>query len=110
MRAWVSQLITQTQQAFDLARERREAANESSASRFDIKELFSTIVQSLPRCALVVDGLDECDTVNCDRARRSSVSEFLNSLTDIALKSGARLLIMSRNELTIREGLSVNSN
>ncbi|KAI0906228.1 prion-inhibition and propagation-domain-containing protein [Ustulina deusta] len=110
MRAWVSQLITQTQQAFDLARERREAANESSASRFDIEELFSTIVQSLPRCALVVDGLDECDTVNCDRAHRSSVSEFLNSLTDIALKSGARLLIVSRNELTIREGLSVNSN
>ncbi|KAI8951440.1 prion-inhibition and propagation-domain-containing protein [Xylaria longipes] len=108
MRAWVSQLI-QTQEGFNLARERWEAANERTASKFDIKELFGTIVQYIPRCALVVDGLDECDTVNGNRAHRSSVSEFLNSLTGIALKSRARLLIVSRNELAIREGLRANS-
>ncbi|KAI0479777.1 prion-inhibition and propagation-domain-containing protein [Xylaria cf. heliscus] len=111
MRAWVSQLVTQTEQGFDLAREKWEAANERTASQFEIRELFSTIVQNIPKCTLVVDGLDECDiTPNGDRIPSSSVSEFLDSLVSITLESRAKVLIVSRNELAIREGLRVTSN
>ncbi|KAI0435558.1 hypothetical protein F4803DRAFT_557867 [Xylaria telfairii] len=88
---------------------RWEAANERTASRFDIKELLSTIVQNILRCTLVVDGLDECDTTDGNRTHRSSVSEFFNSLIAITLKSRVQLLVVSRNELAIREGLRVNS-
>ncbi|KAI1735544.1 ankyrin repeat-containing domain protein [Xylaria scruposa] len=109
LRAWTSQLITQTEQGFHIAREKWEAATERTASHFDIKELFSTIVQKIPKCALVVDGLDECDTTDNNRAHRGSLSEFLNLLTSTVANSRAQLLIVSRNELAIRESLRVNS-
>ncbi|KAI0405817.1 hypothetical protein F4802DRAFT_606591 [Xylaria palmicola] len=104
VRAWLSQLIIQSQHGFDLAREMWETSNERIASQADVEELFSAIVQNVPRCALVIDGLDEFDT-----AHSSPVSEFLNYLTDLILKFKARLLVVSRNELAIREGLRVDS-
>ncbi|KAI3331487.1 prion-inhibition and propagation-domain-containing protein [Xylariaceae sp. AK1471] len=112
MRSWILRLMTQAQQAFDLTREKWEATDGRTASKHDIKELFNSIVQNLPHCMFVVDGLDEC-TVSGDVANlghKDSLLEFLESLTHTMSKSQSRLLIVSRNDLRIREGLRIDSN
>ncbi|KAI0423772.1 hypothetical protein F5Y09DRAFT_354613 [Xylaria sp. FL1042] len=108
LRSWISQLLGQTQQAFDLIREKWEATDGRIGSKIDIKDLFATLVQDLPPCAFVVDGLDEYvverDTANA--AHEGSLLEFISFISATISKSGSHLLIMSRNDLRIREGLS----
>ncbi|KAI0546378.1 hypothetical protein F4679DRAFT_557746 [Xylaria curta] len=110
MRSWIAQLLAQAQQAFDMTREKWETSDSSTASEIEIQELFNTLVRSLPPCAFVVDGLDECtgteDAVGLNHKR--SLLDFLRFLTMTISGSKSRLLIVSRNDLRIREGLSLN--
>ncbi|KAI1357253.1 hypothetical protein F5Y08DRAFT_334005 [Xylaria arbuscula] len=109
IRAWVSQLTMRTQQGYNLAREKWERADERTASLFDIKELFKVMLQNI-RCTLVVDGLDECNATNGNQTHGASLSEFLNYLITTTSEPRVKLLIVSRNELTIRDGLFGNGN
>ncbi|KAI0450083.1 prion-inhibition and propagation-domain-containing protein [Xylaria acuta] len=110
VRSWIAQLLTQAQEAFDMTREKWEATDGCTASEIDVKEIFNTLVQNLPPCIFVVDGLDECtatgNTVGLDHKR--SLLEFLRFLTNAVSESKSRLLIVSRNDLRIREGLNPN--
>ncbi|TGJ87297.1 hypothetical protein E0Z10_g1488 [Xylaria hypoxylon] len=107
VKSLISQLLTQ-KEAFDLTREKWEATDGRTASRKDIKELFITLLQNLPPCAFVVDGLDECaaagDISGSDH--QGSLLEFLKFFTHAISNSKSQLLIMSRNDLRIKEGLS----
>jgi ankyrin repeat protein len=104
--------MAQTQRAFELARDKFEATDGRSASQNDIKELFEDIVQSLPGSIFVVDGLDECAEPEgvANLGHKGSLQEFLKSVTRIISNSQSRLLIVSRSDLRIREGLSIDDN
>jgi hypothetical protein len=56
----MSQVISHSRDAFELACGRWETKDGRNASQADIIELFRTIVQQIPNCTFVVDGLDEC--------------------------------------------------
>ncbi|KAI1170878.1 ankyrin repeat-containing domain protein [Nemania sp. FL0916] len=107
MKSWISQVMMHNQYAFDLVRGKWEVTEGRTASRSDIEELFTTIVQEIPKCMFVVDGLDECSARDNDRAihHGDTLLDFLKSTTKIIAKSSSRLLIVSRNEREIREGL-----
>ncbi|KAI0509464.1 prion-inhibition and propagation-domain-containing protein [Xylaria bambusicola] len=110
MKSWISQITIQNRDAFDLAREKREATDGRIASQTDIEELFKSIVQNIPRCIFIVDGLDECTVRENDgkTGRRDSLLKFLKSLKYIISNSKSRLLVVSRNDQEIREGLNGN--
>ncbi|KAI0860567.1 hypothetical protein F4860DRAFT_478862 [Xylaria cubensis] len=111
MRSWITQLLAQAQQTFDITREKWETSDSSTASEIEIQELFNALVRNLPPCVFIVDGLDECigtgDAVGPNHKR--SLFDFLRFLTTTISKSKSRLLIVSRNDLRIREGLSLNN-
>jgi ankyrin repeat protein len=100
IRSWISQMIASEDHAFRLSMDEKQSQQSKTASHTSILNVLSKIVQALPRCTLIVDGLDEC---------MSSVVEFLSSLRRAIAGSSTRLLIVSRDEGDIREGLSVNN-
>ncbi|KAI0182170.1 ankyrin-1, partial [Xylaria flabelliformis] len=110
--SWITQLLTQSQQAFDMTREKWEDADGATASKIDIKELFSILVQNLPPCVFVVDGLDECAATGntMSPCYERSLHDFLQFLQNTISESKSRLLIVSRNDLRIREGLGMDNN
>ncbi|KAI1741267.1 prion-inhibition and propagation-domain-containing protein [Xylaria scruposa] len=111
MRSWIAQLLTQTQQAMDMTRDKWEATDAYTASETEIKELFNSLVQILSPCIFVVDGLDECtadEISHINPKHERSLLGFLKFVTDTISKSISRLLIVSRDDWRIREGLSLH--
>lgn len=62
----------------------------------DVIELLRRIVDEVPGCTLIVDGLDECTF---------ALTEFLREVRTALKLSGSRLLIVSREVLELREAL-----
>jgi len=111
IRSWIIHLITQSQSVFQLVRNQWETTDGRTASQHDIKELFNAIVQHIPECIFIVDGLDECATLDVTAGdSNGSLPAFLECLTNIISRSKSRLLIVSRNDVRIREGLRIDSN
>ncbi|KAK7757566.1 hypothetical protein SLS62_000581 [Diatrype stigma] len=83
------------------------AADGHTASHTEIEELFEGIVESIPGCVFIVDGLDECAGLDSDwkRDHRETLSGFLKSLTNAVIGGTSRVLVVSRNTQEIREGL-----
>ncbi|KAI2633858.1 hypothetical protein GGS21DRAFT_115997 [Xylaria nigripes] len=107
MRSWISGIISQNREAFDLACRRWEEADRRPPSQTDIEELFNSIVRKIPGCTFIVDGLDECSVRENDKAEdRYSLLDFLKSLEHSMSAAKSRLLIISRKDQEIREGLS----
>lgn len=100
MRCWVSQLASHPD-AFALARQRWEATEGHTAPQLTIVELLREILQAVPGCTLIVDGIDECTTLV---GRNSSAARFLQDI-DKAVQSTTRALIVSRDEVQIRQAL-----
>lgn len=107
MRSWISQIVKQSEQAFDLALEIWEVADGRTASHTDIEQLFKTIIRAVPGCTFIVDGLDECAGVDNDwkADHRETITGFLQSLRRAVSVDTSRVLIVSRNTQEIREGL-----
>lgn len=101
IRSWISQIIASEDHAFRLSMDEKQSQQNRTASRTSLLSLLSKIVRALPRCTLIVDGLDECT---------SSVVEFLSSLKSALAGSSTRLLVVSRDEGGIREALTANNN
>ncbi|KAI1264017.1 hypothetical protein F5Y18DRAFT_93792 [Xylariaceae sp. FL1019] len=112
MRSWISQVVMQNQQAFDLAREKKEMTNGRIASQAEVEELFASITLSIPKCIFIVDGLDEyaMREYNGKASHKASLLEFLSSLRHIVSISTSRLLVVSRNDGEIRQGLGGDKN
>lgn len=107
VRSWISQIVRQSQKAFDLASERWEIADGHTASHSEIEEIFKAIVESIPDCIFIVDGLDECAVTDSDwkRDHRETLVGFLQTLRHAVIGETSRVLIVSRNTQEIREGL-----
>ncbi|RYP66294.1 hypothetical protein DL771_007876 [Monosporascus sp. 5C6A] len=105
IRSWTYQMILQSQQAFELARERWEASEGCPASPTNIREIFKAIVQIMPSCIFVVDGLDECAGTGHDwkSSYRESLVEFFTFLKQAA-STESRIVVVSRDEQEIKEG------
>ncbi|KAH9893129.1 ankyrin repeat-containing domain protein [Xylariomycetidae sp. FL2044] len=107
LRSWLSQIIQQTPEAFDLAREVWENATSPFASSSEIKNIFEIIIKAIPSCILIVDGLDECVATTYDGTAiyRDSLVDFLIFLQRVTSDTQSRLVIVSRYDMDIRDGL-----
>lgn len=106
VRFWLSQLVSH-ERAFAIVRGKWETTEAQTATRGDILGLLHEIVSAVPRCTLVVDGLDECDFAKgpWPGSTGDSIPKFLESLRQATTGTFTRVLIMSRNEPEIRYGL-----
>lgn len=109
MRSWVSQMMS-NHTAFGLIRQRASANQGQNSTRADIVRLMRDIVETIPHCTFIIDGLDECSWVGDGRKNDAgdSVSNFLETLRDTAGGTQTRILIVSRDEPEIRNCLSNN--
>ncbi|KAI2627734.1 hypothetical protein GGR54DRAFT_429923 [Hypoxylon sp. NC1633] len=109
IRSWISQIISQNQRAFELARGRWEATDGRPATQMEVVELLILVAQNTPNCFFIVDGLDECAGTGYDwqNRYRNSLLGFFRSLKQAISNTKSRLLVVSRNEPDIRDGLRI---
>ncbi|KAK5989337.1 Erythrocyte ankyrin [Cladobotryum mycophilum] len=106
VRSWISQAISRDNAAFDFVRERRDAQNEQVATRTAILQIFRQLVQIVPGCTFILDGLDECTWLGqSNSSRGDSIVDFLGKLGTAVANSSSRVLIVSRDEPDIRSGI-----
>jgi len=101
IRSWLSQVVDYDQNAYQVAYERWQMRGHT-ASRTEIMELFRLVVQSTPNCIFVVDGLDECVWL-----KDSSPIGFLTALKQAIAQTTSRIMIVSRDEVSIRSGIRI---
>jgi ankyrin repeat protein len=106
MRSWISQVISYNQDAFELACGRWEAKDGRNASQTEMIDLLKTIVQHIPNCTFVVDGLDECAWAEEKwKSNDNSPMGFFDSIKQAVAHTTTRILILSRDEPEIRYSL-----
>ena len=111
VRSWISQMMASNSQVFELASDRWQIRNGPTASRKEVTELFGLIVQAIPNCTFVVDGLDEC-VYSKDSSRWSddnSRSGFIKALKHTVAYTTSRIMIVSRDEADIRNAISATT-
>ncbi|CAG9981166.1 unnamed protein product [Clonostachys byssicola] len=102
LRSCVLQLSSNYPVAFEIACDKwSEMTDQSMASRLVIVQLLHQILEEIPWCTLVIDGLDECTAV---RKEQGNVERFLLDIRGI-MADTTRLLIVSRDEPEIRQAL-----
>ncbi|CAH0024945.1 unnamed protein product [Clonostachys rhizophaga] len=102
LRSCVLQLTSNYPVAFELACDKwSERTDQAMASRLVIIQLLGQIIEEIPWCTLVIDGLDECTAV---RKEQGNVERFLFDIRDI-MADTTRILIVSRDEPEIRQAL-----
>lgn len=106
IRSPISQLMPSDQDAFESACSMWDMKASQTASRTDIAELFRTIVERLPNCTFVVDGLDECAWVTGGLRLDDDDSpmRLLTIIRHAVALTSTRVLIVSRNEPVTRSG------
>ncbi|OHW99193.1 ankyrin repeat domain-containing protein 52 [Colletotrichum incanum] len=107
LRSWIAEVIFGNQAALDIVCKRRLAQHEQIATRSTIVRLFREVNQTVPFCTFVLDGLDECTWLGDNRNSSDSVTRFLNDLRQAIANTTARILVVSRSESEIRQGLSL---
>ncbi|KAI5460897.1 prion-inhibition and propagation-domain-containing protein, partial [Mariannaea sp. PMI_226] len=105
MRSWIAQLMSQDEVAFNLSHEKWLAQNEKVASRTTIVALFQQILQAVPKCTFILDGLDECSWINRHYANNDSITSFLQAVGRAIENTTSRVMIVSRDEPEIRQAL-----
>ncbi|KAL2046479.1 hypothetical protein ABVK25_011834 [Lepraria finkii] len=111
IRSWVSQLVSSSQDAFEIAQQQMRARGGPSASTTDIWDLFNSIVHCGEGFTYVVDGLDECLRSENNRASGDDCNRraFLVKLKGSISQTTSRLLIVSRDEGDIRSGICLDA-
>ncbi|KAF6782827.1 ankyrin repeat domain-containing protein 52 [Colletotrichum sojae] len=105
IRSWIAQVMSQSQAALGVVHRTRLAQHEQVATRATIVKLFREILQAVPSCTFILDGLDECTCVEETRNGGVSVVRFLDELRQAVTDTTAQILIVSRNEPEIRQRL-----
>ncbi|WYZ36805.1 hypothetical protein EsH8_II_000311 [Colletotrichum jinshuiense] len=105
VRSWVDQIVFGNQVAFELVRDRWLDQQEQVATRANVVNLFREIVQAVPGCIFVLDGLDECTWIGKSRYGNKSVHEFLGAVMRAVADTTTRILVVSRDEPEIRSGM-----
>ncbi|KAK1985680.1 prion-inhibition and propagation-domain-containing protein, partial [Colletotrichum cereale] len=106
LRSWVAEVTLGNQVALDVVYKRRLAQHEQVATRATLVQLFREVVQAIPFCTFILDGLDECTWLGETQNGANSVAHFLSELRQAIADTTARIMVISRNELEIRYGLS----
>ncbi|KAH6974951.1 hypothetical protein BKA56DRAFT_658440 [Ilyonectria sp. MPI-CAGE-AT-0026] len=106
IRSWISQVMSRDQAAFDLVRGRWEAQQEQVATRATVVKLIRELLQAVPGCTLVADGLDECTELENSSV---SVATFLETVKKAAADTTTRILIVSRGMPEIQHVLMDNT-
>lgn len=111
MRSWLTQLLPYSS-AFEVVRKESESESQTSliASRAHVVAMFKTIVQNIPGCTFILDGIDECIGVGSayDMEDRS-VTTFLESVQQAIANTTTRLLIVSRTIAEVRQSFIRNA-
>ncbi|EFQ25939.1 uncharacterized protein GLRG_01083 [Colletotrichum graminicola M1.001] len=105
-RSWVADVAFGNQAALDIVYKRRLAQHEQVATRATLVQLFREVVQTVPFCTFVLDGLDECTWLGESRDGANSVAHFLSELRQAIADTTARIMVTSRNEPEIWHRLS----
>ncbi|KAG9494957.1 hypothetical protein J7337_013186 [Fusarium musae] len=96
LRSWISQIVSQNDDAFEHARQSWISDVDLVATRVTIITLFKQLLRDIPGCILIADGLDEC----------TSIAKFLRDVVDSVAGTETRVLLVSRDELAIRDALT----
>ncbi|KAJ6095378.1 hypothetical protein N7486_006124 [Penicillium sp. IBT 16267x] len=107
MRSWISQMMSNNT-AFGLIRQRASATQGQKSTRGEIVRLLRDIIETIPHCTFIIDGLDECSWVGDGYKNDDgdSISNFLETLRSVVGGTQTRILIVSRDEPEIRNCLS----
>ena len=96
LRSWIHQVAEAREEAFECIRQAREIYPTDTASRRNVLDIFTAVVEAVPGCTFVADGLDECPHLgNGD----SSIARFLSDVIGGDSKKNVRLLFVSRDEI-----------
>jgi ankyrin repeat protein len=106
IRSWISQIITEDHQAYDLVSDSFSNCN-GPPTRQEILQLFETIAQTVPNLFLIVDGIDEfAERGNrWDKPGDGTTIGFLRFIGEVSKTTNLRILIASRSEPSIRDSL-----
>lgn len=109
VRSWLCQMIIRSSNAFEVASEVFQMKEANTALRADIMELLRPIVQKIPNCTFVLDGLDECAWTKdgYNTTDDDSSHGFLIALKNAIAQTNSRVLISSRNQVNIRSEIYV---
>ncbi|CVL06292.1 related to ankyrin [Fusarium mangiferae] len=104
IRAWLTMLIQRSSLARDIVTKARLSQHEPLANLTTILQVFREVVVGAPGCILVLDGLDECTGMANTDAK--SVPHFLEELQTTITNTTAKILISSRGDPVIQQGIS----
>jgi ankyrin repeat protein len=102
--SWNAQLIEQNDEAVKKASEIINVEEQHAITRSEQWKLFRNLCQKIKNCTFVIDGFDECTSINktsrfhIDDAR----AQFLRDLIMETRKTKANILIVSRDTAEIR--------
>ncbi|KAF4501856.1 Ankyrin repeat domain containing protein 50 [Fusarium agapanthi] len=104
IRAWLTMMMQRSPGARDIVTKTRQTQHEPLASQATILQTFREVMVGIPGCILVLDGLDECTGMtNTDT---KSVLYFLQELRIAITNTTAKILISSRGDPIIQQGIS----
>ncbi|KAL6924172.1 hypothetical protein FSST1_001446 [Fusarium sambucinum] len=106
LRSWIHQVADVHEDAFECVRRAWETFPTEKASRRNLIDLFNEIVDAVPGCTFIADGLDECSQIGIND---SSLAQFLADVIQTVTDSSAKLLFISRDEPEIRTALEENA-
>ncbi|KAF5599967.1 ankyrin repeat domain-containing protein [Fusarium pseudoanthophilum] len=104
IRAWLTILIQRNSTIRDMVARARLSQHESLANQATILRVFRDVVVGTPDCVLVLDGLDECTGMTSTDTK--SVPHFLRELRKAITNTTTKILISSRGDALIQQGLS----
>ncbi|EWY99924.1 hypothetical protein FOYG_03851 [Fusarium oxysporum NRRL 32931] len=97
-------MIQRSPAARDIVTKTRLSQHEPLASQATILRAFRELIVGVPGCILVLDGLDECTGMtNTDT---KSVPHFLQELRIAITNTTTKILISSRGDPVIQQGIS----
>ncbi|KAG4263778.1 hypothetical protein FPRO03_09054 [Fusarium proliferatum] len=104
IRAWLAMMIQHSPASRDIVAKTRLSKHEPLASQSIILRAFREVIEGVPSCILVLDGLDECTGMSTTDTK--SVPHFLQELRIAITNTTAKLLLSSRFDAIIQQSLS----
>lgn len=102
VRSWILQLLFQHEEGYVDALEVHDARGGQKATQPDLLNILQRLVGRISECTLIADGLDEC------RDAPTDVRKMLQDIQKAVANSHTRVLIVSRDNIDIRSGLSMS--
>ena len=109
VRSWVAQVIAASPEAAEIAYEKWDEQLGEVATRGVLLQLFHSLLSKVSGYTFILDGLDECLWVRDGRPSHGmdSIAGFFSELASAITKTRNRILLVSRDENPIREGITL---